>query len=1225
MAIQLDNTYNLQQYDNNVNYFKALGFNDKIAANYAASTTANNLQYDAGELPEVTVTATRPYVHYIKDDNRPGVTRVKYNAYQGHQNELEAQKAANGVGAVIGGAMVIPALGYALGESALLNPTTFNLLSEGVTKASKYMNTLMPGTPEFMSIYNAGKTGKMAALGLTGLEAANEAGALDSFIKTPNLETGAMAALGASPAVGSGLKGFGKIGEGVLNLASRSIKPVRDTRLALATQFNDFANYLNRKYIRAKKWVDAPNRWQHLANQAKLYSQDIQYIEIPDLENYIRKLQKISSNATTLSTDTHNSDVKLQDLADNANLLSMYARDHNLLVKRTEPFYRDHDVLRFEIDPDANTTIPVYNRRHRFTTNVSQGNPIDLSQLDKESMYRMAFKRIVSSFDPQGYESASATQKADGLERFKQYYNLYKDNYGNWIIEQTSPTTIVPKAPFSAPDVVSTHYVIRDFSDLDKIPLEGDIRFTPSWTSSQEVTEVANLNLRKADYNTKTIQGYSTGQDPNQLESLPAEYVAQLQSNIAELQKIFPGFKPFGSASGVTGAGLPHATHDIDGMMTESQWNKWLKANSGKYRIDQTSSDTYKVYIADPNKYGDEVGIDINVLRANKSGNITGMRALELYRQLFPQEYSIATAKAIVNKSDISNYIRITPEELLNLYDPAIKTIADNFEINPFLNGNKVKQLGRPYAYISYGDPEVVGKGLQMFARANGQSTMFPATLEELGDIEQNKRILQQIGMLGDLNAIASDPKRMKNALDWWYINTTGRMRGVDANPQTFDPALREWLGDKSWGGNSNGAGLNTVSLGDSGYGSVMGMMQLQPGEDLSKIQSIEDRIAKINRFTGQHNYQFTPDEKQIIKDIAQNLGQPITRDFSTPRDLLTVLPAHTSETKQILQEINDRLGIRSLGNGFEYADGMYFSTTGKVPQDVPMMYQLRDRNVGSSNPVALSIRESRMKSNANNANNPDVDTDLHDAVQYIDFTKRRSGPTSQPSYAELDFRLETPEDLLKVVELRDAKKIVDSKPAKYAAIRMGKLDDYNRFKTYINELVSKVDNAHDKLNNFSRASQSIQHKKTVADNKLREIRQRNVDIKEISRKTALAAAIGATPGLAAYTLASVDARKRAEYNYNQVGGNFARLNVYSLNQILQNVDLSDEERDKIQNIIEGRKQKLSQIAKEHNWDLNKATELDNALKEYEKMYRQMYYTGGKIINYLDLFNYGRR
>lgn len=123
MAIQLDNDYNLQQYDNNVNYFKALGFNDKIAANYAASTTANNLQYDAGELPEVTVTATRPHVRYIKDDNRPGVARVKYNAYQGHQNELEAQKAANGVGAVIGGAMLAPVAAHIVAPM-IANPLT---------------------------------------------------------------------------------------------------------------------------------------------------------------------------------------------------------------------------------------------------------------------------------------------------------------------------------------------------------------------------------------------------------------------------------------------------------------------------------------------------------------------------------------------------------------------------------------------------------------------------------------------------------------------------------------------------------------------------------------------------------------------------------------------------------------------------------------------------------------------------------------------------------------------------------------------------------------------------------------------------------------------------------------------------------------------------------------------------------------------------------------------
>jgi len=39
---------------------------------------------------------------------------------------------------------------------------------------------------------------------------------------------------------------------------------------------------------------------------------------------------------------------------------------------------------------------------------------------------------------------------------------------------------------------------------------------------------------------------------------------------------------------------------------------------------------------------------------------------------------------------------------------------------------------------------------------------------------------LNEIGYLGSIDQTSKDPLKMKNAIDYWYLNNTIRMRGVD-------------------------------------------------------------------------------------------------------------------------------------------------------------------------------------------------------------------------------------------------------------------------------------------------------------------------------------------------------------------------------------------------------------------------------------------------------------
>lgn len=491
------------------------------------------------------------------------------------------------------------------------------------------------------------------------------------------------------------------------------------------------------------------------------------------------------------------------------------------------------------------------------------------------------------------------------------------------------------------------------------------------------------------------------------------------KKNIEYLKQLFPGFKVFGSSAGVTGAGLPHATHDIDGYMTAEDWAKWLAANKDKYKIDQISPETFKVWLKEASEVGesykDEYGIDINVLNAGANGNITGERAYEMYRQLHPEEYSKAAQQAIENGGEISDYIKMTPKQLMNEYDSTIKTIADNFEIRP--SGTKEKQLGRPFAYISYGDPKVVRQGFDMFAKSHGASEMFPVSIEELSDAKQNLEILKEIHFKGDLNAIANDPERMKMALDWWYINRTVRARRVSndrVDKKMYLRAMRDWLPpalNSNAGGNAHGAGLNTVALGDSGnYGEIKSYFQLHSDEDLSKY-SLKDRFKRIDRFIGEANYNFTNDEIKQIEEIAKNNGQDITGKFKTPAGLLRVLDNYAVESKQILKEIDEKLGIKSLSDSNFSDTDRYYSINKTLPDDYLMMYQLEGQ--GLSRPINLENRIQKIEQNANSTGSQG------DVIDYImqqnpSIKYNQHGEFSHPSNYELDKPLNLMQDLLK-------------------------------------------------------------------------------------------------------------------------------------------------------------------------------------------------------------------
>jgi hypothetical protein len=70
------------------------------------------------------------------------------------------------------------------------------------------------------------------------------------------------------------------------------------------------------------------------------------------------------------------------------------------------------------------------------------------------------------------------------------------------------------------------------------------------------------------------------------------------------------------------------------------------------------------------------------------------------------------------------------------------------------------------------------------------------------------------------IQEVAKDPQKMKNVLDYWYLQYSVRGRGVHGvtEPEDIIASLTEaWDPLKNRGGILNGAGRNTVLFGKSG------------------------------------------------------------------------------------------------------------------------------------------------------------------------------------------------------------------------------------------------------------------------------------------------------------------------------------------------------------------------------------------------------------------------
>lgn len=384
-------------------------------------------------------------------------------------------------------------------------------------------------------------------------------------------------------------------------------------------------------------------------------------------------------------------------------------------------------------------------------------------------------------------------------------------------------------------------------------------------------------------------------------------YAETQNKNIEFVKKTLPGSKPYGS-SVLHNIGVAHASNDIDVAMTASDWNK--VKNNVTVSTDKQAKYGPTINLGD--QFGAQGNIDVNIIGENPTtGLAEGNFAKELYRQFFPDEFykesqSLIEGNLGKNTSELGDIkINKTAKELMDAYDPEVKSILDAYEITPEtrtgFSPSKVKHINRiDYILENATDYDKVAKAQELFAKSLAGSKASIGQQfapSQLSDISQNLNLLTKMGLVGtNHNAIkiALDPKKMQLFLNDFYINKSVYTRQIELNPEFInkpEDLVNAYTNWKAIGASNMGMGTNAVELGSPRffnrdehitgnihYNLTKGKAYTSPAEYVDDILSQTSGARKFN-----------DNEKKIILDLAQSHNIPIKKGMEpeTLGDLL--------------------------------------------------------------------------------------------------------------------------------------------------------------------------------------------------------------------------------------------------------------------------------------------------------------------------------------------------
>lgn len=574
------------------------------------------------------------------------------------------------------------------------------------------------------------------------------------------------------------------------------------------------------------------------------------------------------------------------------------------------------------------------------------------------------------------------------------------------------------------------------------------------------------------------------------------EYVKSLEKSRTAVETDIPGSIVFGSSVLVAKVGMPHLTGDLDVLISEGNYNKFVK---DKYTFVQDYGPA-KQHSIFP-KAGQEGVLDFNIIHENPDGTVRPFfdpnlpdktpTEIELFRQFHPDKFQEAAKKSILSGKPLEINMHI--DEFMKGIDPEVKTIIDSYEAGPItkwgqFKANKNKHVLKPDVLIGYGDPEIVAKGQEAFVKSvvGSKGTLgyqFPKS--ELEDVEKNVDALIEMGFRGDnLMDVAQSPERMQLALNDFYINSTIYSREI--NParlkeltgkldiKSILAALTEWHPDAA-GGSMNGYGLNTVKLGnpawlDVSQNPIIGHRQL--GIKLDNT-NVKDYVKSIVRATD-GSYVFTNDEVKDLYNIFNKYVEPELTSNWFPDSKLLGKEKMTSEeilkwrvnalstkgtiaqqkgVKKALDEMADKMGIRAISKvDGTYGNSLYASLFGKLDETLDaIMFAHKDVHVAPKSMYQRKEALTNLK-NSKNKNWSNVEINTLGDLQKIENILNGGISTAEQ-------RLHRLEDQVALIQKQKQELLKKAYPKEHAEhealIQQGKelVEKLNAQKTKIDEL----------------------------------------------------------------------------------------------------------------------------------------------------------------------------
>ena len=240
-------------------------------------------------------------------------------------------------------------------------------------------------------------------------------------------------------------------------------------------------------------------------------------------------------------------------------------------------------------------------------------------------------------------------------------------------------------------------------------------------------------------------------------------------------------------------------------------------------------------------------GIDteINIINQDASGNATGKLSHQIYRALYPENYSkLMKGHALsptTEESFSETSLPISAEDLFqevnrNPNSMQQHLLTDMVGMETFTNRNHIKASKRLFSTLfndSGNIPELLNNALRTHGRYNLGSNFKQATElypnMALNNKDSNINFLKNVYNLTDeeANKFASNPQVMANAVNLYdFQNSVGvRLVGRDVvtdvannGQQWHNPEIELFTGNGSFGGgNLSGGGLNRALLNPAG------------------------------------------------------------------------------------------------------------------------------------------------------------------------------------------------------------------------------------------------------------------------------------------------------------------------------------------------------------------------------------------------------------------------